>query len=81
MFMLLLANGRALDLLGQGSIKAGRIYIATTLRTGDLHTAMLTTDKKVHWAPQTTGGKGQPMTSEPDPNEHTKTHISKYSNS
>ena len=50
MFMLLLANGRALDLLGQGSKKAGRIYIATTLRTGDLHTAMLTTDKKVHWA-------------------------------
>ena len=57
MFMLLLANGRALDLLGNGSIEAARIYIATTLRTGELHTAMLTTDKKVHWAPQMPGDK------------------------
>ena len=52
MFMLLLANGKPLDLLADGSMEASRQFIATTLWTGELINSQADRITRVHLTPQ-----------------------------
>ena len=49
-------------------MEAARLFIATTIWTGELHNSQVDTIRKVHWTPQRPGVTEDNPASEPEPN-------------